>query len=56
MSTRRVIDRELDRKKVRETDVGKGLTKQVSDLKELLEAYRNGDIIEKQKQNYFILK
>ena len=56
MSTRRVIDRELDRKKVRETDVGKELTKQVGDLKILLEAYRNGDVIEKPRQNYTILK
>lgn len=56
MSTRRVIDRELDRKKVRETDVGKELTKQVSDLNALLAAYRNGDIIEKTRQNHTVLK
>lgn len=42
LSTRRVIDRELRRKKVRETDNGKELMKQLVDLKELLAAYRSG--------------
>lgn len=46
VSTRRVIDRELERKKVRQTDIGKGLTEQVLDLKKLLAAYQNGDIKE----------
>lgn len=50
MSTRRVVDRELDRKKVRETDIGRRLTKQVTDLKELLEAYQNGEILEQPRK------
>ena len=47
VSTRRVVDRELKRMTVRETDVGKKLKKQVTDLKELLYAYREGKISER---------
>lgn len=50
MSTRRVVDRELERKKVRETDIGIRLSEQVKDLKELLEAYQNGEIVENHKK------
>ncbi|WP_317912405.1 fructose-1,6-bisphosphatase [Carnobacterium maltaromaticum] len=46
VSTIRVIDRELKRKKVRETDNGKELKKQLIDLKALLNAYRAGEIFE----------
>lgn len=47
VSTRRVVDQEMERQKVKQTDIGKKLQAQVYDLKELLEAYRNGDIPEK---------
>lgn len=47
VSTRRVVDMELQRKTVRETDVGKMLQQQVQDLKELLVAYQEGEIIER---------
>lgn len=47
ISTRRVVDRELERMTVRETDVGQLLEEQVADLKELLRAYRSGKIAEK---------
>lgn len=50
MSTRRVVDLELERKKVRETDIGIRLSEQVKDLKELLEAYQNGEIVENHKK------
>jgi len=46
-STRRVVDRELERKKVEETDVGRKLTEQIDVLKELLAAYRQGTIAER---------
>lgn len=46
-STRRVVDRELERKKVEETDVGRKLTEQIKVLKELLNAYREGTISER---------
>jgi len=46
-STRRVVDRELERKKVEETDVGRKLTGQIEVLKELLHAYRDGSIAER---------
>lgn len=47
VSTRRVVDRELERMKVRDTDTGKKLQEKVADLKALLFAYRNGEISEK---------
>ncbi|AMB98784.1 fructose 1,6-bisphosphatase [Aerococcus urinaehominis] len=47
VSTRRIVDRELERMTVRETDVGDRLELQVLDLKKLLHAYREGKI----KQN-----
>jgi len=46
ISTRRVVDKELERKTVRETDVGRRLTQQVTDLQQLLRAYKEGDIVE----------
>jgi len=46
-STRRVVDRELERKKVEDTDIGKKLCAQIDDLKALLAAYREGDLSEK---------
>lgn len=47
VSTRRVVDRELERKKVAETDIGLKLEEQVEVLKELLECYRDGTIAER---------
>lgn len=44
VSTRRIVDKELDRLKVRQTDVGVKLKDQVIQLKKLLQAYRNGTI------------
>ncbi|MCY3036300.1 MULTISPECIES: fructose-1,6-bisphosphatase [Aerococcus] len=41
-STRRVVDKELERISVRETDIGKQLTCQVQALKALIEAYQAG--------------
>lgn len=49
VSTRRVVDKELERKTVRETDVGLSLCTQVHDLKKLLVAYREGEITQKLK-------
>ncbi|UJF16566.1 fructose-1,6-bisphosphatase [Jeotgalibaca sp. MA1X17-3] len=50
VSTRRIVDKELERKTVRETDVGRRLTRQVKDLQQLLEAYQEGEIVEKVKK------
>lgn len=47
VSTKRVVDRELQRKKVAETDVGCKLIEQVEVLKELLACYRDGTIAER---------
>lgn len=44
VSTRRIVDKELERMTVRETDVGQTLQGQVLDLKKLLHAYREGNI------------
>lgn len=44
VSTRRVVDREVERMTVRETDVGAMLEEQVTDLKKLLNTYRDGRI------------
>ena len=46
VSTRRIVDKELERKTVRQTDVGKKLTQQVTDLHQLLRAYKSGEIVE----------
>ena len=46
VSTRRIVDKELERKTVRQTDVGKKLTQQVTDLQLLLRAYKSGEIVE----------
>lgn len=46
LSTKRVVDRELERKKVRDTDNGRLLREQSDDLKQLLKAYRTGRIQE----------
>ena len=50
VSTRRIVDQELERKTVRETDVGQLLTNQVKDLEQLLQAYQEGEIVEKIKK------
>lgn len=41
------MDRELRRKKVAETDVGRKLKDQIDVLKELLQCYRDGTITER---------
>lgn len=46
LSTRQVIEMEINRKRVRDTDIGKKLNEQATDLKMLLEAYRNGSLHE----------
>lgn len=50
VSTRRIVDKELERKTVRETDVGIRLTQQVQDLQKLLAAYQEGHIVETVKK------
>ena len=47
VSTRRIVDKELERKTVRETDVGQRLAEQVNDLQALLAAYYDGRLVEK---------
>lgn len=47
VSTIRLIDRDLEWQKVATTDIGKKLKRQSDSLRQLLEAYRNGNIIEK---------
>ena len=47
VSTRRVVDRELERRKIEETDVGRKLIEQIGVLKELLKEYRDGSIPER---------
>ncbi|WP_270994900.1 fructose-1,6-bisphosphatase [Listeria seeligeri] len=42
LSTRQVIEMEINRKRVKDTDIGKQLNTQAEDLKKLLTAYRNG--------------
>lgn len=42
LSTRQVIEMEINRKRVRDTDIGAKLSEQAEDLKVLLDAYRNG--------------
>lgn len=50
LDTKRVVDRELDRMNVADTDNGKKLQEQSDDLKQLLQAYRRGDIVEPGKK------
>lgn len=47
LSTRRVIETETVRKRVRDTDIGRKLSKQAADLELLLNAYQEGIISEK---------
>ena len=47
VSTVRVVDRELERRKIEETDVGSRIIEQVDVLKELLQGYRDGTIMER---------
>ncbi|WP_246819830.1 MULTISPECIES: fructose-1,6-bisphosphatase [unclassified Aerococcus] len=51
ISTRRVVDKELERKTVGQTDVGQALKTNVQDLKDLLCAFRSGKIAEKEVNN-----
>lgn len=46
LSTRRIVFKENDRKRVLETDIGANLLEQISDLKKLMAAYRLGLIKE----------
>lgn len=48
-STKQIIEK-VERKKIIDTDKGKDLTEQIEDLKRLLEAYKNGQIKEKNRQ------
>lgn len=48
LSTRQVIEMEINRKRVKDTDIGKQLNTQAEDLKKLLTAYRNGLLHESQ--------
>lgn len=50
VSTKRIVDKELKRKLVRETDVGARLTNRVNDLQDLLEAYQDGILVERIKK------
>lgn len=49
VSTRRIVDTELQRKKIADTDIGARLKQESSDLRALLKAYRSGAIKEKSK-------
>lgn len=51
VSTIRVIDRDLDWRKVEDTDIGKRLKEESADLKYLLDAYVSGKIPEEKKDN-----
>lgn len=51
VSTRRVVDRQMRRKKVKETDIGQQLMEQITDLHMLLQAYREGKIRQKKKKH-----
>lgn len=42
LSTRKIVERSKDRLTVSDTDIGKELINQISDLKQLLDSYRNG--------------
>src|SRR5699024_432095 len=50
VSTRRIVDRQMRRKKVKETDIGQQLMEQITDLHMLLQAYREGEIRECKKK------
>lgn len=56
VSTRRIVDKELERKTVRQTDVGKRLTQQVIDLQQLLRAYKSGEIVEDTLQRQIVAR
>ena len=45
------IVEKVERKRIKDTDIGKQLNLQIQDLKRLLEAYQNGIIIENNKIN-----
>jgi len=47
VSTKRVVDKNLKRKMIRDTDTGKEIIKQIEILKLLLSKYRSGEINEK---------
>lgn len=49
VSKRRVVEQEVERMKVKDTDIGKQLREKASDLRKLLHAYREGDISENTK-------
>ena len=49
VSTRRIVDRQLRRRKVKETDIGVELMEQITDLHQLLQAYRSGTVTEKRR-------
>lgn len=47
VSTKRVVDKDMERQKVADTDIGKQLRVESADLKQLLEAYRTGRLAPK---------
>ncbi|MBF0709943.1 fructose-bisphosphatase class III [Gemella sp. GL1.1] len=49
LSTKRIVEHELERKTIAETDIGKELLKQIEILKELLDYYKSGEIMEYKK-------
>lgn len=49
VSTRRIVDKVLRRRKVKETDIGVDLMEQITDLHKLLQAYKSGKVVEKKR-------
>ena len=47
ISTKRVVDKKLERKLIGDTDNGKEVKVQIEQLKILLKAYQNGDLVER---------
>lgn len=47
VSTKRVVDKDMARQKVADTDIGEQLRVESADLKQLLEAYRTGRLAPK---------
>lgn len=47
VSTKRVVDKILNRKTIKDTDIGKELLIQIKHLNNLLSSYKNGKIVEK---------
>ena len=50
VSSRRIVEQQSRRQKVKETDNGIQLMEQITDLSKLLQAYREGELIEKREK------